>query len=165
MTNATTDETEFETFDAHGFAEDVQKEFESLPASQRFSAEQLEVIYGLAYAHAAQEQWEKALPIFAFLAQYGPTRRHYLAGLAQCMRQLDRHEEAKNLYSLMLLLFPDHLEPGLCVAECQLAQGDARAATTTLRQLADIAEENSSLKYRVQALLGRINARSGEASD
>ncbi|MGB3068105.1 MAG: SycD/LcrH family type III secretion system chaperone [Ottowia sp.] len=167
MTTATTNEMVEDAFDAHAFSADFRKGFETLPASRRFTPEQLEVIYGMAYAHAQQRQWDKALPIFAFLSQYGPTRRHYLAGLAQCMRELGRHEDAKNLYSLMLMLFPDHPEPLLYIAECQIAQGDRATAQTTLSELRDILAESSPphpLQARVQALLARLGTNAPQAA-
>ncbi len=152
-----------EAFDAHAFSADFHEKFNASPVSKRFTPEQLEVIYGLAYAHAQQRQWEKALPIFAFLSQYGPTRRHYLAGLAQCMREVDRVEDAKNLYSLMLMLFPDHLEPLLYIAECQIAMKDFAAAEASLRELAGITEAGSPLNARTHALLDRMSRGASQA--
>lgn len=163
MTDATVSTPLDEAFDAHAFSADFHEKFDASPVSKRFTSEQLEVIYGLAYAHAQQRQWEKALPIFAFLSQYGPTRRHYLAGLAQCMREVGRLEDAKNLYSLMLMLFPDHLEPLLYIAECQIAMKDFAAAETTLRELVNITEKSSPLNSQTQALLDRLGRRASQA--
>lgn len=164
MTDQTTHVPTEEAFDATGFASNFREEFKQLPASRRFTAEQLEVIYGLAYAHAQQKQWAKALPIFAFLSQYGPTRRHYLAGLAQCMRQVGRIEDAKNIYALMVLLFPEHLETGLQVAECQLALGDLSAAQATLQQMTNFLEGNHPLQQRVTSLQEQVNTRSASTA-
>lgn len=161
MTNLSTSDTQDDQFDLHAFSAAFHQEFEELPAASRLTPEQLEVIYGMGYAHAQQKQWEQALPIFAFLCQYGPNRRHYLAGLAQCTRELGRFDEAKNVYALMLTLFPDHLEPGIQLAECQFAQGDLSAAVTTLNLLLEISEDNSPLKRRAQSFLDRL---SGSAS-
>lgn len=141
---------------AERFAADFHQGYEELPASRRFTAEQLEVIYALGYSHAQQQQWPQALPIFAFLSQYGPTRRHYLAGLALCLHMVDRHEEAINIYTLMLVLFPDNLQPSLHIAECQLAQGDKAGAADTLRELDAALAPDHALKGRTQALLERL---------
>ncbi|MET4580097.1 tetratricopeptide repeat protein [Ottowia thiooxydans] len=158
MTDSSQSDTQADQFDLKAFSEAFHEEFEKLPAANRFSPEQLEVIYGMGYAHAQQKQWEQALPIFAFLSQYGPSRRHYLAGLAQCTRELGRLDEAKNVYALMLTLFPDHLEPGVQLAECQLALGEVSAALTTLNLLLEISEDGSSLKRRVQSFLDRLGS-------
>jgi tetratricopeptide (TPR) repeat protein len=141
---------------AERFASDFQTGYSELPASRRFTPEQLEVIYALAYSHARQQQWSQALPIFAFLSQYGPTRRHYLAGLAQSLQMLKRLEEAVLIYSLMLVLFPDQLEPSIHVAQCQLAQGDRDSAVATLSQLDSALEDDAPLKQRTRALLEQL---------
>ena len=122
----------------------------------QFTPEQLEVLYALAYAHMQQQQWRQALNLFAFLSQYGPTRRHYLAGLAQCLRMAERHEEAINIWTLVLVLFPDNLSPSLHIAQCQLAMGDTVAAQQTLRQLAASLEDSDPLKVRAGALLVQL---------
>ncbi|MBH1965542.1 MAG: tetratricopeptide repeat protein [Comamonadaceae bacterium] len=144
--------------DADIFAENFKSGFEELPNAQRFTAEQLEVLYGLGYAQAQQEHWDKALAIFAFLSQYGPTRQHYLAGLALCMQKLHRYEDATPIYSLMLVLFPDQLTPSLRIAECQLAQGDMESALATLGRLDRALAHDDPLKIRTRALLDRLGS-------
>ena len=139
------------------FAEEFRAGFEELPCSRRFTPEQLEVLYGLGYAQAQLEQWEKALPIFTFLSQYGPTRQHYLAGLALCLQKLRRYDEAINIYSLMLVLFADRLDPSLRIAECQLAQGLVADAMVTLRQLDKALPDDDRLKTRTRALLQHLS--------
>ncbi|WP_186764560.1 tetratricopeptide repeat protein [Comamonas flocculans] len=142
--------------DADRFAADFTRGFEELQASRRFTAEQLEVIYALAYSHVQQQQWQKALAIFAFLSQYGPTRSHYLAGLALCLQMVQRHDEAINIHSLMLVLFPEQLAPLLHIAESQLALGERAAAVKTLQQLDAALPAGVMLQQRAQALLERL---------
>lgn len=113
---------------------------DALPSSRRFTAEQLEVIYALAYAHVAQGQYAQALPVFAFLSQYGPTRRHYLSGLALCLQMTGRHDEAININALCATLFPDSVQSTLRIAECQLAAGRGDEAKATLDMLVRYAE-------------------------
>ena len=50
--------------DADTFAAEFHEGVEKLPGSRRFTPEQLEVLYGLGYAQAQQERWDKALAIF-----------------------------------------------------------------------------------------------------
>lgn len=142
---------------ADRFAADFTEGYHELPASRRFTPEQLEVIYAMGYSHIQQQQWQQALPIFAFLSQYGPTRAHYLAGLALCLQMAQRHDEAINIWSLKLVLFPDQLSPQLHIAECQLAMGERADAVQTLRQLNAALPADVMLKARVQALLERLN--------
>jgi len=144
------------------FSETLRKELEALPSSSRFTAEQLEVIYALAYAHMQQKQWEQALPILAFLCQYGPTKRHYLLGLALCLRMLGLHEEAINTWSMVLVMFPDYLEASLYIAQCQLAMNDPAEAKKTLRLLDMALEEGDPVKIRTRALLEQLETVSKE---
>lgn len=128
----------------------------ALPSSQRFTSEQLEVIYGMAYAHVVQKQYEPALAVFAFLAQYGPTRKHYWAGMALCLNMTGRHEEAASIYSLNAMLFPDSPDSTLHVAECQIAAGLCDDAQTTLGLVirhVDAWPEFAELGKRASALL------------
>lgn len=141
---------------AGDFGNALRTGLEALPSSHRFTPEQLEVLYALAYTHMQQQQWRQALNLFAFLSQYGPTRRHYLAGLAQCLRMAERYEEAINIWALILVLFPENLSPSLHIAQCQLAMGDAAAAQHTLRQLTAALEDSDPLKVRADALLGQL---------
>lgn len=131
----------------------------SLPGSQRLSAEQLEVIYALAYSHVAQGQYAQALPLFAFLSQYGPTRKHYLSGLALCLQMQARYDEAIRIYSLVGTLFPVSPEATLRVAECQLAQARADEARVSLELVLAAANENAAhadLAPRAQMLLAAL---------
>lgn len=147
------------------FADEFRAGFDELPCSRRFTPEQLEVLYGLGYAQAQLEQWGKALPIFTFLSQYGPTRQHYLAGLALCLQKVRRYDEAINIYSLMLVLFADRLDPSLRIAECQLAQGHAAEALATLRQLDRALTDNDALKTRTRTLLQHLSANAVPSRD
>lgn len=122
-------------FERSEFGEALYRGMESLPSSRRLTSEQLEVVYALAYAHVAQEQYAQALPMFAFLAQYGPTRKHYLVGLGVCLQMLGRADEAINIYSLVLTLHPDALPSALRIAECHLAMRQMDRARRTLELL------------------------------
>jgi len=124
------------------FGERLYQGLEALPGSQRFTAEQLEVIYAMGYAHIVQNQYAQALPVFAFLSQYGPTRKHYLSGLALCLQMEKRFEEALRIYSLVLTLFPDAADAAVSIAECELALGQTENARRTLQGASAIAQEN-----------------------
>jgi type III secretion system low calcium response chaperone LcrH/SycD len=139
------------------FGQKLYDDLNGLPSSKRLTADQLEVIYSLAYAHVVQQQYAQALPLFTFLCQYGPTRKHYLSGLALSLRMLSRFDEAINMYSLVLVLFPDSLEAALHVAECQIGQGDVEQARLSLSQLIDAADDNADLRNRATALLDLLS--------
>lgn len=138
------------------FGAHVYRSLADLPSSQRFSGEQLEVIYGMAYAHVVQKQYRQALPIFSFLAQYGPTRKHYWAGMALCLNMIGRHEEAESIYGLNDLLFPASPDSALHMAECQIAAGKLAQAHETLTAVLRRAQSDAShdsLCQRARALM------------
>ncbi|SSW69857.1 tetratricopeptide repeat protein [Achromobacter veterisilvae] len=139
------------------FGEALYRGLEGLPSNGRLTPEQLEVVYALAYAHAAQEQYAQALPVFAFLAQYGPTRKHYLVGLGVCLQMLGRTEEAITIYSLVLTLYPDSWHTALRVAECQLAAQQLDQARRTL-ELLRTPGTPEDVRARAEALL-QLSAR------
>lgn len=136
---------------------------EALPSRSRMTNEQLEVIYALAYAHVTQGQYAQALPVFAILGTYGPTRRHYLAGLALCLQMCERYEEAISMYSLMSTLFPGGPEPALQVVECFLMLGRTDEARDeldrVLRCIAEAGGEYDAWKPRAQVLMGLVGGR------
>ena len=137
-------------------AQQLYDELQALPAATRLSNEQLEVIYALAYAHVVQGQYAQALPVFSILATYGPTRKHYLAGLALCLEQCERYEEAISMYSLLITLFPGSPEPALQIAECLLMMGRADEAAVelerVLRSIAEAGGQYDTLRPRAQVL-------------
>jgi len=134
---------------------------EDLPSSKRFTPEQLEAIYALAYTHIAQGQYAQALPIFAFLAQYGPTCRHYLYGLALSLQMSGRLDEAIGMYSLCAMLFPDAFESTQRIAQCQVIAGQRDEACETLTLLVQRARAtgNVELEQKAQGMLGVITVR------
>ncbi|HLU14369.1 MAG TPA: SycD/LcrH family type III secretion system chaperone [Burkholderiaceae bacterium] len=133
----------------------LREQLDALPSSSRLSSEQLEVVYALAYSHVAQHQYEQAMPIFSFLCLYGPTRKHYLVGLALCLQMCQRYEEAIDIYALVLTLYPDHYDAALRIAECQLANEQLDAALITLDLLYEVgqaAPEQAPWLAKVMAL-------------
>lgn len=131
-----------------------------LESSRRFTAEQLEIIYAMAYAEITQKKWDSALRIFSFLSLYGATRRHYLVGLATCLQMLGRWDEAIDIWNLILVLFEGSLEPAFQIAYCQLAAGQRDVAVAGLQQLNGALGAADVLKPRVTALLEQLESSS-----
>lgn len=142
-------------------AQTLYEGLENLPSAKRFTREQLEVIYAMAYAHIAQGQYAQALPIFAFLAQYGPTRRHYLYGLALSLQMVGRLEEAISIYSLCSLMYPDSFEAAQRLAQCQISAGRRDEAGDTLNMLLQYARTsgNAELERKAQGMLNLVTQR------
>jgi len=145
------------------FGQKLYDGLQALPSSSRLTNEQLEVIYALAYAHVIQGQYAQALPVFALLATYGPTRKHYIAGLALCLQMCERYEEAVSMYSLMTTLFPGSPEAALQAAECLLMLGRTEEARQeldrVLRCIAEAGGQYDAWKPRAQVLMGLVGGR------
>lgn len=138
------------------FGQQLFDGLQALPSSSRLTPEQLEVIYALAYTHVVQKQYAQALPVFSFLSQYGPTRKHYLSGLGLCLHMVGRHEEAINIYSVVILLFPDSFDAALHVAEAQIALEQFDDALVSLRRVAESDQAPAELRTRAATLVGMI---------
>lgn len=140
-------------------AQAVFEGLEDLPSSKRFTAEQLEAIYALAYAHLAQGQYNQALPLMAFLAQYGPTKRQYLYGLALSLQMLHHLDEAITMYSLCVVLYPDSYEAVQRIAQCHVSAGRPEAARLALGDLLNVAREidDKHLEAKATGMLERIS--------
>lgn len=143
-------------------AQALYEGLENLPSSGRFTSEQLETLYALAYAHLAQGQYAQALPILAFLAQYGPTKRQYLYGLALCLQMLNHLDEAIGMYSLCAVLYPDSPEAVQRIAQCHVSAGRPEAARLALSDLLEEARlaGDANLEGKVRSMLDRIQTHS-----
>jgi len=143
------------------FGQQIFDELAALPGSARLTSGQLEAIYALAYARVMQGQYAQALPVFGLLSIYGPTRKHYIAGLALCLQACGRYADAINTYSMLMTLFPGGPEPALQVAECFLALGRLDEARAELgRALRCIAEARGAFdgcKARAHLLMARLS--------
>lgn len=144
-------------------AQKLFEDLQALPSKERLSADELEVIYALAYAHVTQEQYAQALPVFSLLATYSPTSKHYLAGLALCLQMCERYTEAIGIYSLLGTLNPESPEPALQVAECQLMLGHTAEAAEELdrvmRAIAEAGGRHDALKPRTLVLQSLVGSR------
>ena len=139
------------------------EDLQALPSRERLSADELEVIYALAYAHVTQEQYAQALPVFTLLVTYAPTVKHYLSGLALCLQMCERYEDAIGTYSLLGMLNPESPEPALQVAECQLMLGRTADAAEELdrvvRAIAEAGGRHDALKPRTVMLQSLVGSR------
>lgn len=140
------------------FAQAYKAGLEGLESSRRFTPEQLEVIYAMGYAEVGQQRWDSALRIFSFLSLYGPTRRHYLVGLATCLQKLGRWDDAIGIWRLVLVVFDGSLEPAFQIAYCQLAAGQREQALAGLQQLNSALAPSDPLKLRVAVLLEQLQS-------
>jgi type III secretion system low calcium response chaperone LcrH/SycD len=127
----------------------------NLAASKRFSDGDLEAVYAHAYNVFGQQQYAKALQMFAFLTMYRPASAKYRKGLAACQKMLGAYADAEQSYSFLLLLDPNDPEPPLGCAECLIRLGNVKDAVLTLKGAIALAKNagRADLQSRAEALL------------
>lgn len=134
----------------------LKQELESLPSSHRFSAEELETLYGFAYRAYMQGKHEEALSIFQFVVIYAPTRVKYLRALGTASKQCEDYDKAYAVFAFLAVLEPDQPIYTLTVAEIQLLQGQAADAEASLRAVVAYCGEVPGFgkeKKRAEAIL------------
>jgi type III secretion system low calcium response chaperone LcrH/SycD len=145
-------------------AQEVFDGLSTLSSSRRFTLEQLETIYALGYSHIIQGQYAQALPILAFLVQYGPAQRHYLYGLALCLQMQGRFDEAVGIYSLCVLIYPDSYEATQRIAQCQVDAHRYDEARETLQGLLAHAQQsgNAQIERKASGMLALLEHSAAE---
>ena len=129
----------------------------SLSLTSRYTRDELDTIYALAWSHLSRRQADTALRLFLFLTDYAPTDATYLMGLGVCLQQLERHRDALATFSWVGVLDGDNVEASLRSAECLLALKEREEAERLLDLIVADATASSSkptqVAYRAQALL------------
>lgn len=110
----------------------LKQELESLPSSRRFSADELETMYGFAYRNYMQGKHQEALSIFQFVVIYAPTNPKYLRALGMASKQCQDYDKAYAVFSFLAVLEPGKPVYTLTVGEIQLLQGNASDAEASL---------------------------------
>lgn len=116
---------------------EVKQNLESAAVNSRFSEDQLEQVYTMAYQNIEQGQYEKALPLFNFLVMYRPTSKRYLMGLGVTQQMLQNYAFALRAFSFIGALHPDSPPAFLHIAQCYLSMGDVEKALEALQVLLD----------------------------
>jgi len=102
------------------------------PYSSRYSRDEMETMYAIAYAHCTHARFDMAMPLFKLLTIYSPTTAHYISGLGLCLQRLELYEDAVTVYGYADMLEPDNLLTGLRVAECMLSLQQVEEASELL---------------------------------
>lgn len=136
------------------------EQLRDLPSAQRLSLETLESVYGLAFNHYSQGQYEAALRYFGFLTVYRPTEPRFLNGLALSHQRLGNYEAAIQAYSMAAVIDPLAPQHMMGVADCQLLAGQFDAALgsleTVIHYCRDVGGFNT-LMQRAEDLKAYIN--------
>jgi tetratricopeptide (TPR) repeat protein len=102
------------------------------PYSSRYSRDELETMYAIAYSHCTHSRFDVALPLFKLLTIYAPTTAHYISGLGLCLQRLGLYTDAVVVYGYVEALEPEKLLTALRVAECLLSLQQVEEASELL---------------------------------
>jgi len=142
--------------------------------SSRYSPDELETMYAIAYSHCTHSRFDVALPLFKLLTIYAPTTAHYISGLGLCLQRLGLYTDAVVVYGYVEMLEPDKLLTALRVAECMLSLQQVEEASELLGVIVQHAAQTgidsveSTRAAAMLALLANISSKQekeGEAKD
>ncbi len=142
--------------------QNLREQLAKIPGPERFSDEQIEVIYAIAFANFQQGKTETALGIFEVLMIYRPTDARIMLAYAICCKKMLRFEAAIPAFVAAALLCPDEVTASVHLAECFAAMGDRKSCEsilTPLAQLVALDEKYASLTKRIDLLRSMIKAQ------
>lgn len=130
--------------------------FDRLPSSGRFTPDQLEVVYRLAFSALAGGRFETALRYFQWLAVYrGSDVRHW-RGLAACHQALGQPAQALWPWTLVSLLEPAAVDATLHAGRCQAELGQVAEALHTLGLVCRHAAATHPARVQAERLIVRL---------
>lgn len=141
---------------------DLKNRLAQIPGPARFTEEQIEVVYAIAFANFQQGKTETALGIFEVLMIYRPTDARIMLAYAICCKKLMRFDVAIPAFVAAAFLDPGDVTASVHLAECFAALGDKQSCETLLVPLATVVEldqKYASLKKRVDLLRSMIKGQ------
>ncbi|THF57276.1 tetratricopeptide repeat protein [Pseudothauera rhizosphaerae] len=135
-----------------------QAEFAGTDVARRFTDDELELIYSLAYNLYTQGKYEEAVRYFSFLTVYRPTSTRFLKGLGAAQFMGKRYVEATATYSFVILLDPADAE-ALCLnGQALLMSGELEDARACLEFATQVPGGKPEFAAKAKALLELISA-------
>lgn len=139
---------------------ELQQKLQGLPASTRFSDEQIEVVYGIGYALYQQGKFESAVGLFQVLLIYRPMDARIMMAFAMCCKRLLRFDAAIPAFAAVLALDSTDPDPAIHLSECLAAMGkrdECRGVLEPLIQLTELDTRFDSIRKRAEALRALLN--------
>lgn len=139
--------------------QDLRERLAKMSGPERFSDEQIEVVYTIAFANFQQGKTETALGIFEVLMIYRPTDARIMLAYAICCKKMMRFEAAVPAFVAAAFLCPEDVTASVHLAECFAAMGDRKSCEsilTPLLQLVALDEKYASLTKRIELLRSMI---------
>lgn len=126
-----------------------------LPGPQRFTDDQIEIIYGIGHSLFMQGKLDNACGVFQILSIYRPLEARAFFAYGLCCKNLGRYADAVPSFVASLCLDPENMSSGINLAECLAALGKKDETITILDPLIKLAaldESFASLKLRAESL-------------
>ena len=143
-------------------------ELQALDSSKRFSHDELETVYALAYNLYSTGRYDDALRYFTFLILYRPTDPKYLLGLGAAQQMGKQFEAAIQTYSFLTMLDPSDPGPTLRIGECLMLLGQAAEARDSFQMVVDMAKvsggQHAALKARAEGLMQALSGARATAA-
>lgn len=133
-----------------------------IPGPARFTDEQIDIIYAIAFANFQQGKTETAIGIFEVLMIYRPADARIMLAYAICCKKLMRFDVAIPAFVAATFLDPEDMTASVHLAECFAAIGDKKSCEGILNPLAKLIElddKYASLKKRVDLLRSMIKVQ------
>lgn len=133
----------------------LKEKIESLPGYSRFSDNQIELIYSVAYSIFMQGKIESACSIFQILMIYRPLDVRVLTAFGLCCKQLGMFDQAIPALTAAYLLDPSDLKLAVHISECLAATGKNSESLQILGPVLELAELDASfdsLRKRAETL-------------
>jgi len=133
----------------------LREKLARLSGPQRFTDDQIEIIYGIGHSFFMQGKLENACGVFQILSMYRPLESRALFAYGLCCKNLGRYAEAVPSFVAALCLDPENMSSGINLAECLAALGRKEETIIILDPLIKLAaldESFASLKRRAESL-------------
>jgi tetratricopeptide (TPR) repeat protein len=144
-----------ENFSESNTLDELKIKLSTLPSFNRFSDEQVELIFSLGSNHFNQGKISLALDFFQILLIYRPLDPRFLFSVGLCLKNLYRYQEAIAPFCAAMGLDENPITAGLHLAECLAALGKVNDAQSLLNPIIDLSKiDNSydSLVKRAESL-------------
>ena len=146
----------------HGSA--LAAAFNQLPGSQRFTTEEREVIYRLAYSALKAGQTGTARRYFEWLVVYAGAEPRHWRGLAACAQAGGEPGQALLYWSMVTLLEPGALDATLQAGRCQVQLGELQQALATFDLVRRHAPAGAPLRQQAEQMLALLHKRQRQAA-
>lgn len=144
-----------ESINSSNSLDELKTKLSALPSFNRFSDEQVELIFSLGSTHFNQGKISLALDFFQILLIYRPLDPRFLFSVGLCLKNLGRYQEAIAPFCAAMGLDENPINAGLHLAECLAALGKVNEAQSLLNPIIDLSKiDNSydSLVKRAESL-------------